>query len=364
MALLDVAEKRVQSLTDSPLAPPASGSGTPAGAQTMTATNVPTTTDPTTGVPQAQAYTQDFDESKGVAGRVADITSSGSALMKIAETRGLQGAAQRGLSNSTLGVEAAQKAVIEQATPIAQADAGLYQQQALTNQNAKNQVGVANAGLAQPAVLQQRELALKRQELDQQEAQFARTLGLSRDQLALSRDSLTQNQQQFLASLEQQRAQLAQQESQFGRSLDANQQNFNAELAMKETLAVLDANLREKLVRIDAESKEAQQSSVNLTNAWQQMLVNVGNIQNNPELNDAAKTTLINNNLEAFAAFSSFVGKTSSVPVDDLLNFRVTTPAGGSTTNTSGLIGAAAQLPIEGVIGIPGQYDWSWAGGG
>ena len=77
--------------------------------------------------------TTEFDESKGVAGRVNSLVSQDNPLMQTAQTRAAQAANARGLRNSSTAVQAGQQAVIETATPIASADAQLFQQQALTD---------------------------------------------------------------------------------------------------------------------------------------------------------------------------------------------------------------------------------------
>ncbi|MAX33840.1 MAG: hypothetical protein CME72_12335 [Halomonadaceae bacterium] len=69
------------------------------------------------------------DNEKGtVQGQLTDMLGSNSALMKQSETYGKQQANKRGLLNSSMGVGASQNAMIQNATPIAQQDAG-YQQQ-------------------------------------------------------------------------------------------------------------------------------------------------------------------------------------------------------------------------------------------
>jgi hypothetical protein len=54
--------------------------------------------------------TANFDESKGVAGRVDAITSKGSPLMERAATRAKQGMNQRGLLNSSMAIGAGEAA--------------------------------------------------------------------------------------------------------------------------------------------------------------------------------------------------------------------------------------------------------------
>lgn len=55
---------------------------------------------------------------------VADNLNSNSLLMKSAAAQGQRMAASRGLQNSTVGIEAAQRAMIDAAMPIAQVDVG------------------------------------------------------------------------------------------------------------------------------------------------------------------------------------------------------------------------------------------------
>lgn len=97
---------------------------------------------------QTKATTGTFDESKGVAGRVASIAASGSPLMDLARTQAAQQAQGLGLRRSSMAVGAAQDAVLRQAVPIATADAQGYQTQQLANQDAKNTVDIKNADRA------------------------------------------------------------------------------------------------------------------------------------------------------------------------------------------------------------------------
>lgn len=60
---------------------------------------------------------------QSVAGQLQAITSQDSPLMQLARTEGNQQAQQRGLLNSSLGIQSAQDAVLRNALPVAQADA-------------------------------------------------------------------------------------------------------------------------------------------------------------------------------------------------------------------------------------------------
>ena len=62
------------------------------------------------------------DTSQTMAGNVANILNSNSLLMKSAAAKGERIAANRGLQNSTIGVESAQRAMLDAAIPIASQD--------------------------------------------------------------------------------------------------------------------------------------------------------------------------------------------------------------------------------------------------
>jgi hypothetical protein len=323
---------------------------------------------------QATAVTGSFDESKGAAGRVQQITDYGGPLMAAARTRSRQASVRSGLQNTSTAAQAGEQAVIETATPLATTDAQLYQNQQLANQNAQNSVNIANAniraqtgiaglnlgenarqfdsglawdkdktgmnlveqrrqfdstvglereklGISQSqfnAQLSQQDqqfaqnLQLQKDNLAAQREQFAQKLGLDTAQLQLNRDQLSQQDRQFLAELDQRNAQLAQQESQFTR----DQQN-------KVTLANLDAANRERLVQIEAGYKTQIAGNENISRAWGTMMDSINQIQNNPDLDQSAKQTLISNTQAAFQSFANFWKKVSggTADVSDLLNF-------------------------------------------
>lgn len=253
---------------------------------------------------QIVPVTQDFDESKGVAGRVNSITSSGSPLMETARTRAAQASSRRGLQNSTLGVQAGEQAVIETATPIAQADASLSQQQRLTNQTALNNAATVNA---QNAI---------------QSATTGRQMDLS-------------NEQQSRSLMEQAR--------QFDRAQAETGRQFDATTAQRMDLARLDVDSRKELATIEAQFKQSIQNNTNISQAWGTLTDAIQRIQNNPDLDPGAKQQLIQNQLESFRAFSSFWQKASggAVDVSDLLNFGMTPAGGGGGGVAPGSGGAA-----------------------
>jgi hypothetical protein len=71
--------------------------------------------------------------------QLGQVLDSNSPLMQRARNEGMAYANSRGLLNSSLAGEAAQAAMIDRAAPIAQFDAGVYANQALTNQGVQNE---------------------------------------------------------------------------------------------------------------------------------------------------------------------------------------------------------------------------------
>lgn len=104
------------------------------------------------------------DPSTGtVQGQLGSMLDSGSPLMEQAGANGKMAANDRGLVNSTMGVQAGESAMIAAATPIATADATAYntaagQNQANTqqanqvNSAAKNQINSLNTGAINTAI--------------------------------------------------------------------------------------------------------------------------------------------------------------------------------------------------------------------
>ncbi len=74
------------------------------------------------------------EEDASVAKKINELTSVDSPMMEGAKTAGLETAARRGLGNSTMAVEASQKAVIDRAQPIASQDAGQIHQRNMSRQ--------------------------------------------------------------------------------------------------------------------------------------------------------------------------------------------------------------------------------------
>ena len=168
--------------------------------------------------------------------QLAGILNKGGALMQQAATTGNQQAASRGLLNSSMGIQAAQNAMIANAAPIAQTDANLIQNNQQWNAGAQNQ------------------------------------------------------QNQFNTTAQNQGAQFNAQQSNAMNQWNAGQQN---EAAMK----VLDINSREQLMNMEANYKTLMQANSSASSLWEQTLKNMSDIQSSDKLDAGSKQAALNNQL-------------------------------------------------------------------
>lgn len=102
---------------------PSSANTTPRTSDVPTAPVIPVTR---AGVATMEGYTPEritFGPEDTVESRIQGIINKNSGLMQLANTRGLQQANRRGVLNSSMAGEAAQKAVLDAAFPIASQDA-------------------------------------------------------------------------------------------------------------------------------------------------------------------------------------------------------------------------------------------------
>lgn len=340
-----------------------------------------------------QAAQTTFSEENSAAGRLNSMLKSSSPLMETARLRGNQQAASRGLLGSTMGVEAAQKAMIESASPFAIADANNIATTNVANTAQMNTWNSADmqrqqsdkqfgAGLTQAydkmagdesqfgrnLAEQARQANLQastqmgvasmnndteRSKLAAQVSQFAQSFGLSVQELEMNKDRMTQQDRQFYDGLKLEQTKLEQQDKQFQAdwtnkfSLESMAQSNRIDLAK------IDAGNKKELLGIEAQYKTAIAGNENISNAWGTTMLEIGKIQNNPDLEDGAKQTLISNTLNSFKSFTGFWQKVTSGSndVSDLLNFGITSVNGPNPTNPNG---AAMTNPAGGDSGSDG----------
>lgn len=88
-----------------------------------------------------------------VAGNLANNLNVNSPLIQLAQTQGNEQSNARGLLNSSIGVSAAENAMIQAALPVSEQDASTQAQAALANQAATNNASAFTSGAANQAAL-------------------------------------------------------------------------------------------------------------------------------------------------------------------------------------------------------------------
>jgi len=186
-----------------------------------------TTVDPTTVAQSQASLTSD---------QLSGVLSSGSPLMQQSATMGGQQAAQRGLLNSSMGIQAAQNAMIQNATPIAQANANALNQSSQFNAQSQNQQTTAN---------QQAQNSIAQSNVQQQNATNTWSAGQTNEALMKS----------------------------------------------------MDLDSREQLMGVEANYKTLMQANSSASGMYEQMLKNMADIQGNKDMDAGTKASAIQNQL-------------------------------------------------------------------
>lgn len=171
-----------------------------------------------------------------VSGQANSIIGQGGQLMQQAANTGNAMAAQRGLLNSSMGIQAAQNAVLQNATQLAQGDA-----------NALNQASQFNAQATNQALMQNQANQQATNQFNAQQGNAMSTWNL-------------------------------------GQQNDA-------------VLKTLDANNKESLMNIEANYKSLMQGSSSASGMYEQMLKNLADISASKDMDAGAKSTAIQNQL-------------------------------------------------------------------
>ena len=169
-------------------------------------------------------------------GQLAGILNNGGALMQQSANMGNAQAASRGLLNSSMGIQAAQNAMIQNASPIAQADAS-----AINNAHFQNASTLNNA-----------------------ETQNVNTANAASQWNAQAKNAGEQFNTQQKNAMNQ---------------WNAGQQN-------DATLKAMDVNSRESLANIEANYKQLMQVNSSASGMYEQAMKNISDIQNNKDITD------------------------------------------------------------------------------
>lgn len=167
---------------------------------------------------------------------LAGILNKGGPLMQQAANAGNAQAASRGLLNSSMGIQAAQNAMIQNAAPIAQSDAAAKNNAAFQNANTLNSAETQNTNVLNTT--------------NQWNAAQQNTAG------------------QFNAQQQNAMAQW-----------NAGQQN-------EATIKAMDINSRESLANIEANYKQLMQVNSSAGSLYEQVMKNISDIQGNKDIAD------------------------------------------------------------------------------
>jgi len=277
------------------------------------------TTPETTSYTAPESYTP--SEEATVAGRMSGLLSSGSPYVEAARASGMQTAQDRGLLNSSMAATAGEKAAIESALPIAQQDAASFQEAGMagyqgdiTGQLAKQTYGnTANLTNVQAAASAQ----LSAQEATQQTYQTAYESAINS---GLSAQEASQN--AALAGYESAlNAGLSEQEAQQKAWLEVMVQEGAdyrqaQELSLKETIAMM-----------ELASQERTSLGSAMAEIGEQFMVQLANLQRDPNVTGTAKTAAIKTLQDAYRANLESVSSIYGINVDWAP--LGTSPAGG-----------------------------------
>lgn len=210
---------------------------------------------------KSQATLGTVQNNATVQGQLDSILSSGSPLLSRARADSNAQYAERGLNNSSMGVQAGEEAVIRQALPIAQQDAQTYANQDLENQRSVNQFGETGLNQEFTALNQknQNEFTAGESALDRD---YKTTERIAAEDYNTKERVATQdfsNQQRVATQdystaerLGQQQFQSAESQAQSDRSLAANKELADQNFLNQKALAELDA--QQKLAMNDIQN--------------------------------------------------------------------------------------------------------------
>lgn len=208
-----------------------------------------------------------------VQGQLAGLTDPNSQINARAISQAQQDASKRGLINSSIAGTAAQAAVLDKALPVAQQDAQMYSNVALTDAAAQNTASQFNANSVNQFGLQGN-AATSQQQLQNSANNSAQAINSANNASA-----------QVVANL-----------------------NSNTQLA----LGNLDAATKTSLQNIVSKNSQLLQANTSAANATSQLMASIAQVQANDKLDAAAKQTAVNNLIavmnESLATFNDISG--------------------------------------------------------
>lgn len=233
------------------------------------------------------------DPTKTVQSQVKAIIDDNSPLMQQAATRANQAANSRGLLNSSIAVGAGQSAVLDAATPIANADANIYANANLADASNKQQMNLANQNSSNTS--------------NQFNSAAANTVKAQNSQLETNVNLSNATEANRMA--------------QFKENLQADTARFNASESNTLIKLGMDAQTRTGLANIEASYKTLLQSQASAGELYKQMVLNSSNIMQNKDMDAATKQTALNNQIALLNSGLGVIGKIANIDMGDLLQF-------------------------------------------
>ncbi len=330
--------------------------------------------------PARIGYDEDVDS---VAARTAQILDQDSAIQQNARTRADQAANARGLYNSTLAIEAGQKAAIDAAIPIATQDASNALSVRAANAQATNEAhrGLADAinqragqatlermqrrtGLELEGARRQTGIALAGEEretallLEDERFQHQRALQQELAQIEKDMENLRlKNQLTLTAEDMRNQVELQARAGEIERNLQelrGTQEMALQQMSNRNQMALqqLRGTQAQDLATLENDYRVLLQTSQNAAVLYAQVSTSMGEILAAPDISVSNKQTLINHQLSLLNAGLRVIGGTGNLDLVGLLDFQGN-PTGGGT-------GAGPTVPGQPVPGFapvtnPGQ---------
>lgn len=238
------------------------------------------------------------------------ITSQDSANMRRASQQGMLSAASRGLQNSSIAAGAAQGAMVDRATPLAQQDAATYYSNMRSNVDAQNRASEVSAQLKAQAAMQNAALA---GQMGMQQSQLETQVSMANAQAendlkALSSQLQTAVNQQnadAVNRIQQQMADIQSQMSMRNAELSTQMSQFNASSVNQMNAQVLQGNqtLNEQFLRgeqavdladIQGRYNQIIQANATAGNIYGQYMQSLGDMMANHEQTPGRVASYIN----------------------------------------------------------------------
>lgn len=297
------------------------------------------------------------DAQQTAAGQLASLTDPNGQLAQRTMAQSQQESAKRGLVNSSLASTAGLSAVLDKATPIAQADAATYANSNQFNAAAKNTASQFGAQAANTAALQnaQNETGVSQSnaanatsytiaDKNNQSASSIADKNLASQQAIADKNNANQltitdrnnaSQQAISSSSNASQQTIADKNaaSQLAvAGLNAETQKFVAGLNNDAQMAVsqLDAATKTNLQNIVSKNSQLLQSNTSAANLVSQYITTVGTIQTNKDMDSNAKAQAIANQAAALQEGLRTVGEISGLGLDLTKYFDAQVSANGS----------------------------------